>query len=117
MKSIKTYCQQNQVRLMVAALIGVALAFGIVDPSIAVAGIMLDTAPDLKQIAEETKKALEKISGEVKAMGERALAEAKKTGDMSAELKPKVDEILVKQGELQARLQEVEQKLARRVSE
>jgi len=117
MKSIKTYWQQNQVRLMVAALIGVALAFGIVDPSIAVAGIMLDTAPDLKQIAEETKKALEKISGEVKAMGERALAEARKTGDMSAELKPKVDETLVKQGELQARLQEVEQKLARRVSE
>src|SRR6185295_11971125 len=111
MKGIKTYWQQNQLRLIAAALIGVALAFGIVDPSIAVAGIMLDTAPDLKTIAEETKKALAKISDEVKEMGERALAEAKKTGDMSAELKPKVDEILVKQGELQARLQETERKL------
>jgi HK97 family phage major capsid protein len=109
--------QENRVRLIVAALLAVALAFGILDPSVAVAGIMLDTAPDLKQIAEETKKALEKISGEVKAMGERALAEAKKTGDMSAELKPKVDEILVKQGELQARLQETERKLAKRTDD
>jgi len=118
MKSIHTYWQENQWRLVVAAMIGVALAFGLIDPSVAVAGMVLDTAPpDLKTIAEETKKALEKISGEVKAMGERALAEARKTGDMSAELKPKVDETLVKQGELQARLQEVEQKLARRVSE
>jgi len=117
MKGIKTYWQQNQLRLIAAALIGVALAFGIVDPSIAVAGIMLDTAPDLKTIAEETKKALAKISDEVKEMGERALAEAKKTGDMSAELKPKVDEILVKQGELQARLQETERKLAKRTED
>ena len=118
MKSIKTYVQENQVRLLVAALIGVALAFGIVDPSVAVAGIMLDTAPaDLKQIAEETKKALAKISDDVKAMGERALAEAKKTGDMAADLKPKVDEILVKQGELQARLQETERKLAKRTED
>ena len=118
MKSIKTYVQENQVRLLVAALIGVALAFGVVDPSMALAGgIMLDTAPDLKTIAEETKKALAKISDEVKEMGEKALATAKKTGDMAAELKPKVDEILVKQGELQARLQEAEQKLAQRASD
>jgi HK97 family phage major capsid protein len=53
---------------------------------------------------------------EVKA-GEKALAEAKKHGDMSAEMKPKVDEMLVKQGELQARLLDVEQKMARRGEE
>lgn len=61
--------------------------------------------------------ALKKIGDEVKEAGERALAEAKKSGDMSAELKPKVDELLVKQGELQARLNEVEQKAARRGEE
>src|SRR5450759_4876580 len=63
---------------------------------------------------EMLTKALAKISDEVKEAGERALAEAKKHGDMSAELKPKVDEMLVKQGELQARLLEVEQKMGRR---
>jgi HK97 family phage major capsid protein len=66
---------------------------------------------------DEVKATLKKISDDVKAMAERAIAEAKKTGDMSAELKPKVDEILVKQGELQARLLEVEQKAARTGSE
>lgn len=63
---------------------------------------------------DEIKAALAKIGDEVKAAGERALAEAKKYGDMSAEMKPKVDEMLVKQGELQARLSDAEMKLARR---
>lgn len=66
---------------------------------------------------EDVKSELGKIGQQVKEAGERALAEAKKHGDMSAEMKPKVDEMLVKQGELQARLQEVEQKTARRGSE
>lgn len=57
---------------------------------------------------------LKKIGDQVKENGAKALAEAKKAGDMSAEMKPKIDELLVKQGELQARLQEVEQKAARR---
>ena len=64
----------------------------------------------------EIKAALDKISGQVKEQGEKALAEAKKAGDMSQETKAKVDELLVKQGELQARLLEAEQKLARRGS-
>lgn len=72
---------------------------------------------DLKALAEATQKALAKISDEVRQMGEKALAEAKKHGDMYALDKPKVDELLVKQGELQARLLEVEQKQARRVTE
>lgn len=63
---------------------------------------------------EDVKAELKKIGDQVKEAGERALAEAKKHGDMSAEMKPKVDELLVKQGELQARLLEVEQKAARR---
>lgn len=65
----------------------------------------------------ETKEmltaALAKISDQVKEVGEKALAEAKKAGDMNAETKGKVDELLIKQGELQARLLEMEQKAAR----
>lgn len=62
----------------------------------------------------EIKAALDKISDQTKELGEKALAEAKKSGDMSIETKGKIDEMLVKQGELQARLQEAEQKLDRR---
>lgn len=58
--------------------------------------------------------ALAKIGDQVKEAGEKALAEAKKSGDMYAADKPKVDEMLVKQGELQAQLLDVQQKLARR---
>lgn len=65
----------------------------------------------------EVKAALDKISDQVKEQGEKALSEAKKSGDMSAETKTKVDELLVKQGELQARVLEAEQKLARRGSQ
>lgn len=64
----------------------------------------------------EIKAALDKISDQVKEQGEKAFAEAKKSGDMSAETKTKVDEMLFKQGELQARLQEAEQKLDRRTA-
>jgi HK97 family phage major capsid protein len=63
---------------------------------------------------EAITKELKRISDQVKEVGEKALAEAKKSGDMSLETKGKVDEYLVKQGELQARLQEAEQKLDRR---
>jgi len=57
---------------------------------------------------------LAKIGEQVKEAGEKALAEAKKFGDMSAGSKDKVDELLVTQGGLLARLQEVEQKLVAR---
>lgn len=62
----------------------------------------------------QIKAALDKISDQVKAAGEQALAEAAKGVKMSEEQKARVDEMLVKQGELQAQMQEVEQKLARR---
>ncbi|WP_428719132.1 phage major capsid protein [Undibacterium curvum] len=64
--------------------------------------------------AEEITLELKKISDQVKEQGEKALAEAKKAGDMTKETKSTVDELLVKQGELQSRLAEVEQKAARR---
>lgn len=68
---------------------------------------------DIKALHEATQAALKKIGDQVKEAGEKALAEAKKFGDMYAADKPKVDEMLVKQGELQARLADVEQKAAR----
>lgn len=60
----------------------------------------------------DIKKALEGISNEVKAAGAEALAAAKKAGDLTAEQKEQVDQMLVKQGELQAALREVQQKQA-----
>lgn len=65
----------------------------------------------------ELKAALNKIGDQVKEVGEKALFEAKRAGDMNAAMKPQVDELLVKQGELQARLLEVEQKAARHGNE
>lgn len=65
----------------------------------------------------EVKQALDKIKDQVKEAGEKALAEAKKSGDMAQESKEKVDELLIKHGELSARLAEVEQKAVRRAGE
>lgn len=61
----------------------------------------------------EIKKELAKIGDQVKEHGEKALAEAQKGIAMSEGVKQTVDELLVKQGEFQAQLQELEQKAAR----
>lgn len=83
-------------------------------PNVAAGLAALAIMGETKEVtAAEIKASLDKIGGEVKEIGEKALAEAKKAGDMSAKTKESVDEILVKQGELQARLTEVEQKAAR----
>ena len=60
----------------------------------------------------EIKAALDKISNQVKEAGEKALAEAAKGVQMSTDNKEKVDEMLIKQGELQANLKAAEQALA-----
>lgn len=70
-------------------------------------------AGEIKSIGD-VSTALDKISDQVKEAGEKALFEAKKAGDMSTETKGRVDELLAKQGELQAQLLEVQQKQARR---
>jgi HK97 family phage major capsid protein len=61
----------------------------------------------------EVTRELKKIGDQVKEAGEKALEEAKKGVTMSTETKEKVDELLVKQGELQARLLAAEQTLAK----
>ncbi|WP_250528836.1 phage major capsid protein [Caballeronia sp. ATUFL_F1_KS4A] len=63
---------------------------------------------------EQVTAELKRIGDEVKRSGEEALKQAKSAGEVSADTKSKVDELLLKQGELQARLTETEQKLARR---
>lgn len=57
---------------------------------------------------DDVKAELARIADRVKEAGERAMFEAKKAGDMSAELKPRVDELLTKQNELQAIVQDME---------
>ena len=59
----------------------------------------------------EIKAALEKIGDQVKEVGEKALGEAKTAGGVAAKTKETVDELLIKQSELTARLQSAEQKM------
>jgi HK97 family phage major capsid protein len=68
---------------------------------------------DAKMVKEE----LLRIRDQVREVGEKALAQAKKSGDMAVELKPQVDGLLMEQSKLTARLQEIEQKTARRGNE
>lgn len=65
---------------------------------------------DLKQVEETQKEinaALKTVGDQIKANAEKA----HKDGELNAETRAKVDELLLKQGELQARLHETEQKL------
>lgn len=66
----------------------------------------LDTPPDA---LAEVKAALVKISDQVKEQAEKILADAKA---LSQAEKERVDELLIKQGETQAALRELEQKVA-----
>lgn len=60
--------------------------------------------------AVEIKAGLDKISDQVREAGEKAIAEAKKGIALSEEQKTRVDEMLVKQGELQAQMDAMEKK-------
>lgn len=59
----------------------------------------------------QLKAALEKITDQVREAGEKALAEAR---TLSTGQKERIDELLLKQGDLQAQVTELEQKAARR---
>jgi hypothetical protein len=107
------------------ALVAVTAVACVLDPGASAAVVAFITDPHAQTgmllaegavviSPEEIKAALTKIGEQVRETGEKAFAEAKKAGDMTAETKTKVDELLVAQGGLQARLLEVEQKAARR---
>ncbi|MCG3743090.1 phage major capsid protein [Vibrio cincinnatiensis] len=65
----------------------------------------------LEQQVETLQISLNQIGVAVKAQAEAANKEVARLGEMSAQTRASVDEILTKQGELQARLQEAEQKM------
>ena len=71
---------------------------------------------DVGAIEKEYKQVqadLKKVGDDLKTYAEQAQADIKRHQSMSEETKAKVDELLVKQGELQANLQAAEQVLAR----
>lgn len=76
------------------------------------AGVLM-AAPVMAALPEGIKAELERIGDQVKAMAEQAQSEIKAHAKLADETKAKVDELLIKQGELQANLQGAEQKLAR----
>lgn len=68
-------------------------------------------AEDIEAQYKETQASLKEIGDQLKAHAERAEKEIKTHQALSEETRAKVDEMLTQQGELNARLQEAEQKL------
>lgn len=68
----------------------------------------------LLEAVETLKKQIADNNAQVQEHGTKLLSEVEKNGNTTTELKGKVDETLVKQAELEGKLQEIEQKLARR---
>ena len=69
---------------------------------------------------KEIEVALGKINDQVKEAGEKAIAEARRGVQMTEGMKEQIDELLVKQGEIEtikAEVQELAQKMARRGAE
>lgn len=66
---------------------------------------------DFEAQVKELNSSLKGIGDQIKAQAEATQKEIARTGEMHAETRVKVDELLSKQGELSARLQEAEQKL------
>ena len=67
--------------------------------------------PNSEQQFVQLQASLSEINAAIKAQAEATEKEVKRVGEMQGETRAKVDELLSKQGELQARLQEAEQKL------
>jgi hypothetical protein len=128
MQPIKTYCAQNSVRLLMAAVIIAGLCFGVLDPSVAVAGgfvFLGDTAPtSLKELHEAMQKAFDTMRGEIKKVqdtADGALTEVKKEGTLHGETNTKLTEVMTaakaaqdQVKEFATRILDVEQKLVRR---
>jgi len=126
MNAIRTYARDNWLRLGIAAVIVCSLAAGLIDSSVAVAGVILDVEPSLKDLQDKSEKvfaALQENIKKVQDTANNALEEVKKEGTLHA----KTNEELKKLGEtgtklsndlaeLKTRTLEVEQKLAKRPS-
>lgn len=66
---------------------------------------------DFDKQYNELNASLKSIGDQIKSQAETANKEIARQGEMNAETRSKVDELLMKQGELQARVLEAEQKL------
>lgn len=93
--------------LALAACAGIAQAFGVdmTHAGTAVGLLALGGEIDAKGVQE----ALGKISDQVREAGEKALAEAKKGIELSTGQKERIDEMLLKQGELVQQVKAMEQ--------
>ena len=121
MKNMKRTC-------MIAVTVGLALAsIGAHAMGIDLAALLAPHADIIAGLAlvgfagevattdpEAITRELKRIGDDVKQVGEKALKEAGEAGKLSQETKQACDQLLVKQGELQAQLTDVMQKLARR---
>src|SRR5690349_18284999 len=79
-----------------------------------------DEPLSLESVLADVSKELGRIKDQTRDLGETALAEAKAGRDIAKSAKEKIDELLTEGGQLaqyQARLQELEQKMARRGEE
>jgi HK97 family phage major capsid protein len=65
-----------------------------------------------EQAIDTINASLKKVGDDLKSYAEQSAKEIKRTGELQAETRAKVDELLTKQGELQARLQAAEQMVA-----
>lgn len=75
---------------------------------------MAEETKSVAELAAETKAAFEKKHDEVKAIAEKALAEAEKGIPLSTTAKELADQALTGMNEAKARLDDLEQKMARR---
>lgn len=113
------------VLIALAAVAGIAQALGIADLHAGAAGVGLAAMAmggemDVKGIVEELGKIKTEVNSttdKVREKAEEAVALAKAGKDLSEKQKEVTDEIMKKQGEALARLDDFEQRLARRVAE
>lgn len=68
---------------------------------------------NIEQQYEQVKNDLKKVGDELRVYAEQSQKEVKRTQEMSAETKASVDALLIKQGELNARLAATEQLMAK----
>ena len=71
----------------------------------------------MAELAAETKAAFEKKHDEVKAIAEQALSEAKEGKTLSGTVKELADQAITGMNEAKTRMDDLEQKMARRTNE
>ncbi len=68
-------------------------------------------ADPIEKQVEDLNANITRLNNEIKPLAEQAIKEAKNAGEVNAETRAKVDELLMKHGEAQARLTAIEQEM------